>query len=200
MKTGQLFWQRKNQMNDIFVKEKKSLESASFSLRNKLTRLLWCICYYSCFRFIPIQLFKVRYYILKLFGAKIHKSVRIYPSVKIWLPSNLKMGKNSTLGPNANIYNQGTIYIGKGTIVSQGAHICASTHNYNDRLHPLVLSPIKIDNHVWICTEAFIGPGVTIQKGGVIGARSVVLKDTVEWSVYTGNPAIRIKSRNEFHE
>ena len=177
------------------VKEKSDLNSPTFNLSNKIVRLLWQTFYCLFFKYSPIPLHKYRAMVLNLFGAKISKDAKIYPSTKIWLPSNLKIGRGSSIGPNVNLYNQGQINIGNNTIISQGAHLCASTHDYKNLFHPLILAPILVEDNVWVCAEAFIGPNVKLSKGCVVGARSVVTKDTIEFSVNAGNPAKFIKNR-----
>lgn len=176
--------------------EKIDLHSSVFSMKNKLLRVIWGVVYIILFRFTPKNLFGFRRFILKCFGSNITSSSRVYPSCKIWLPSNLTMGDDSTLGPKVNCYNQGHITIKNKVIISQGAHLCASTHNYNDPLHPLLLKPITIEDDVWVCADAFIGPGVHLANGSVIGARAVATKNTESWTVYSGNPAKPLKKRS----
>jgi putative colanic acid biosynthesis acetyltransferase WcaF len=180
------------------VKAKTNINSPVFTLKNKLLRVLWAGVYILFFRFSPKPFFKYRTFILKMFGATIGKGVAIYPSATIWLPSNLHVGDKVAIGPNVTIYNQGLITIRDRAIISQGCHLCASTHDYNDPLHPLKLAPIVIKDNVWICADSFIGPYVTVNKGAVVGARSVVVKSVDEWSVYGGNPALKIKNRERF--
>tara|TARA_B110000483_G_C18118453_1_gene512573 strand:+ start:648 stop:1202 length:555 start_codon:yes stop_codon:yes gene_type:complete len=168
-----------------------------FTFRTNFIRLLWSVVYYLLFRFSPIYFSGYRRFILIIFGAKIHMNVNIYPSVKIWLPSNLSMKKGSCLGRNVNIYNQGLISIGKNTTISQNSHLCSSSHNYsykNPKL-PLYTHPIFIEDNCWICADAFVGPGIKISSGSIIGARTVIFKDTVKDGVYLGNPGKLIKLR-----
>ena len=172
--------------------------SSAFTLQNKIKRVIWAAVYILFFRFSPKPLFKYRSFILRLFGATIGKGVAVYPSATIWLPSNLCIGDKVAIGPSVNIYNQGQITIGSNSIISQGAHLCASTHNYNEPLHPLLLAPIIIESNVWVCADSFVGPYVTIKEGAVVGARSVVVKSVEQWSVYAGNPARKIKERARF--
>ena len=46
-----------------------------------------------------------------------------------------------------------------------------------------------IGPEAWICAEAFVGPGVTIGEGAIVGARAVAMKDVKSWMIVIGNPA-----------
>ncbi|MEY8216597.1 MAG: hypothetical protein RPR97_19200 [Colwellia sp.] len=182
------------------VKNKSSLGDPVFSISNKLVRVLWAFVYNIFFRFSPTPFFAYRRFILRIFGAEIGSKTNIYPTVKVWLPSNLSMSEGSSLGPNVNIYNQGKITIGERVIISQGAYLCASTHDYNNPVHPLVLSPITIANNCWVCADAFIGPNASLAEGSVVGARAVMNKNTDSWGVYAGNPAKKVNERKRFNQ
>lgn len=171
-----------------------STYSHSFSLKNKISRLLWNIIRLIVFRPFGSRLFKKwRVLVLKCFGAKIEWSSHVYASVKIWAPWNLEIGANSSLGPNVDCYNQGRISIGTNTVISQKTYLCASTHDYTKIDFPLILKPITIGNGVWIAADAFIGPGVCIENNAVIAARSVIIKNVVANAIMGGNPAKLIK-------
>ena len=174
-----------------------STYSHSFSLKNKISRLIWNCARVILFRPFASRLFiKWRVLVLKCFGAKIEWSTNIYASVKIWAPWNLEIGKNSSLGPQVDCYNQGQITIGSNTIVSQKTYLCASTHDYTQKDFPLILKPITIGNGVWIAADAFIAPGITIEDHAVVAARSAVIKNVEENTIVGGNPAKLIKSRS----
>ena len=64
----------------------------------------------------------------------------------------------------------------------------------------LIPKQIIIEDHVWIGANAVIMPGVTLKKGTVVGAGSVVTKDTEEYSVVVGSPARKIRNRLEHSE
>lgn len=180
------------------TKEKTTMHSPAFTFKNKLERILWAITYYTLFRYSPTPFFEYRNFVLRLFGSSIGHEVRIYPSVRIWHPANLTVNHGATLGPRVSVYNQGQISIGISSILSQDSHVCASTHNYNDPIHPLILDPVIIEDNVWICAESFIGPGVTVSEGSVLGARGVLMKNSDAWCVYAGNPAIKVNYREKF--
>ena len=55
--------------------------------------------------------------------------------------------------------------------------------------------PIIIEHDVWIGAHSIILPGVKLGKGCVIGANSVVTRDTEEYSINVGSPAKLISYR-----
>ena len=168
----------------------------SFGFKNKTKRVLWNVTSLFLFRPFASRFFKKwRILVLKCFGAKLAWSSHVYASTKIWAPWNLEMGANTCLGPKVDCYNQGIISIGSNTVISQKTYLCASSHDFKKKEFPLVLKPITIGTGVWVAAETFIGPGVTICKGAVVGARAAVFKDVDSWTIVGGNPAKFIKKR-----
>lgn len=168
---------------------------ASFSLQNRLARLLWSAAYLILFQFSPKPFHLWRSFLLKCFGAKVGKGVHVYPHVKIWAPWNLDLRDECGIANGVILYSQGKITIGKRAVISQGANLCAGTHDYTDPGFPLITRPIFVGDQVWIAVEAFIHPGITIGEGCVIGARSVVTKDMPAWMICAGHPCKPIKER-----
>jgi putative colanic acid biosynthesis acetyltransferase WcaF len=114
----------------------------------------------------------------------------VYGSTNVWFPPNLEMGEFSVLGWNVNCYNQGDF-----AIVSQYSHLVSGTHDVDDPNFQLLVKPISIGNHAWIASDAFVGPGVTIHEGAVLGARGVTFKDLLPWTIYIGNPCNIVRDR-----
>lgn len=167
-----------------------------FSANNKIGRMLWSIVYVLLYRPFTLRIFrKWRVFVLRCFGAKVSYKSTIHASVKIWAPWNLEVGEFACIGPHADCYNQGKITIKKNATISQKAYLCASTHDFTDPNHALILKPITIGERVWIAADAFIGPGVSIGDGAVVGARAAVFKEVQPWTVVGGNPAIYLKER-----
>jgi putative colanic acid biosynthesis acetyltransferase WcaF len=133
--------------------------------------------------------------LLRAFGARLGRGTNVYASVRIWYPRWLTMGEYATLGPRVNCYNQAAITLGPGALVSQDATLCAGSHDYEDAEFQLRTRPIVLGAHCWIAAEAFVGPGVTVGEGAVLGARGVAMKDLEAGVVYAGNPAVAIKRR-----
>jgi len=164
--------------------------------RIKLARLIWNTVWLLLFRTTPRWcLNSWRIFLLKVFGAKIGLGSRVSPSCFVWAPWNLEMGEYSVLADNVDCYSMDRIRIGSKVAVSTRTFLCTGTHDIYSLLRPLVTKPITIGDHSWVCAEAFIAPGVTVGKGAVIGARSVVTKDVCEWTVVAGNPAAFVKTR-----
>lgn len=171
----------------------KVIENISFS--NRLERATWQLIYLFFFRCTPNFFFKWRVFILRFFGADVSWKARVYPSAKIWLPKNLKMAEGSCIASGVNVYNVAFVTLEKGAIVSQFSHICTATHNINSKNFDLLKAPITFEETCWIAADVFVGPGVTIGKGSVCYARSVVIKSTEPFGIYGGNPVKMIGYR-----
>jgi putative colanic acid biosynthesis acetyltransferase WcaF len=167
----------------------------SFSLGNRIFRAVWIIAWKLLASWTPPPLHAWRRFLVRAFGGKLAPGARLHGSTRIWYPPNLVLGEGALLGPRVNIYNQGRIEIGAYAVISQGTHVCASSHDIRDPHFQLVLRPIRIGDRAWVAAEAFIGPGVTIGEGAVIGARAALFRDAEPWGVYQGNPAVLVKHR-----
>jgi putative colanic acid biosynthesis acetyltransferase WcaF len=167
----------------------------SFGLGLRVRRVIWSLLWTSLAAWTPPQFSPWRILLLKLFGARIHPGAAIAASVRVWLPRNLEMGPCASIGPGVDCYNMAPIKIGARSVVSQRAFLCAGTHDISDERFPLRVRPIVIGDDVWVASEAFVGPGVHIGNGCVLGARGCAFEDLTEWTVYRGNPATIVKQR-----
>lgn len=152
--------------------------------------------YVIFFRYSFRPFHRWRAFLLALFGAKLGRGVHIYPKARVWAPWNLVVGDYVGVADGVNIYNMDTITIGDYCVVSQGVHLCGGSHDYNSASFQLFAKPIMLGKNSWICADAFVGLGVSVAEGVVVGARSVVTKTIDDpWTVYAGHPAVKIKSR-----
>ena len=133
--------------------------------------------------------------VLKMFGAKVGKKVRIYNTVKIYFPPNLTLEDYCLIGPHVDIYCVAPITIGQNSMVSQYSYLCSASHDHNLAHLPLIALPITIESGSWVCARAFVGPGVTIGKNSLVAACGVVVKDIEDNVIVGGNPAKFIKRR-----
>jgi acetyltransferase-like isoleucine patch superfamily enzyme len=115
-------------------------------------------------------------------------------------PSRIAIGDDVAINRGCQFYasmraREGTITIGNGVVFSPNVKIYAASHDYRALNLSDTAGAVVIEDHAWIGADSIILPGVTIGKGAVIGAGSVVSRSIPAFSVATGNPAKVIKQR-----
>ncbi|MFL5329779.1 MAG: colanic acid biosynthesis acetyltransferase WcaF [Gemmataceae bacterium] len=172
----------------------KSRHKSAWTRGQKLRRVLWYLVQATLFRW-SFRCYRFRVFLLRSCGATVHSSARIRPSVSIEVPWNLTIAEDVIVGDHAILYCLGPITLKARSMVSQYAHLCAGTHDYTRSDMPLVTAPIVIEEDAWVAADAFVGPGVTVGRGTVLGARASAFRDLPAWKVCVGNPALPIKDR-----
>lgn len=170
----------------------------SFPLKHRIFRAIWGVTWLLLASWTPPPLHFWRRFLLRLFGAQIASTARIYGSTKVWYPPNLKMGEHSVIGWGTLVYNQGMVTLEDFANVAQRAHLCTGTHDIDDPNFQLLTKPILIKRHGWVASDAFVGPGVCLEEGAVLGGRGVTFKSIPAWTVVGGNPAREIRKRRQF--
>lgn len=127
--------------------------------------------------------------LLRFFGAKIGRNVKLPRTCLIDIPWTLDIADNVQIGDRAILYSLGPIRIGEGTLIGRFAHLCAGSHDYTKRTFDLTKPPVTIGARCIIGPDAFIGPGLTIGDGAVIEARACLFKSAEAGKTYAGNPA-----------
>lgn len=163
--------------------------------RELFARLVWETLGARLFAWSPRPAWGWRRAVLRLFGASIGTDVRIDPSARIAIPWNLAIGKLVGVGARAQLYSLGPITIKDCVTISQNAHLCAGSHDFRAADMRLTKPSIVIGAGVWICADAFVGPGVTIGDRAVVGARAVVVRDVLADVIVAGNPATKVGKR-----
>lgn len=152
---------------------------------------LWWIVQATLFRGSPQFMYGWRRFLLRLFGARIGRSVLVRGTARITYPWKLAIGDYSWVGDFVELYSLGAIDIGRNAVVSQYAYICTGSHDFRSATFDIYQKPIRIEDEAWVAAGCFVHPGVTIARGSVIAARSVVNADTEPFTVYAGSPAVR---------
>ncbi|MCX2575903.1 WcaF family extracellular polysaccharide biosynthesis acetyltransferase [Pedobacter sandarakinus] len=132
--------------------------------------------------------------ILRLFGAKIGKEVRIKPGVHIKHPWKLVIGDYCWIA-DCYIENLDWVFIGKNCCISQRAMLMTGNHNYNKTGFDLIIKPIVLEEGVWIGANANVAPGVTAHSHAILSFGSTATQDLDAYAIYQGNPAIKTKTR-----
>jgi putative colanic acid biosynthesis acetyltransferase WcaF len=168
---------------------------STWTPREKAGRVAWSVVSATLFRFSFHSFYGWRAWLLRRFGAKVGRNVRLRRTVRIEIPWNLDLADDVSVGDHAILYALGPVRIGRRTFLSQYAHLCAGTHDPTTLDYPLIRSPITVGEDCWIAADAFVGPGVTVGDRTVVGARASVFGELPSDVVAGGNPAKPIKPR-----
>ena len=131
---------------------------------------------------------------------------------KVTVSGNVIIGEYTTIsGPNTFIYSRiNAIKIGNYCSIAPGVYIQEFYHDYNrpssyyiyrnifnENIQNDIYSKgqITIEDDVWIGANTIILSGITIGRGAVIGAGSVITKDIPQYTIAAGNPCRIIKQR-----
>ncbi len=185
-------------LSDLPVDHKTNQAARKYPIGVQIRRVAWSAGRWLI-RLSPRPCFGWRRFIFRLFGARIGAHVNTYPSTHLYMPWNVEIGDWAALGEDVLVYSLGEVSIGRSVTLSYRAHVCAGTHDLSDPALPLLRPPVSIEDGVWVGTEAFIGPGVRIARGAIVGARAVVVKDVASLDIVGGNPA-RVIGRRQFRE
>ena len=166
-----------------------------FRGRSAVVVQLWWLVQATLFACSPQVMFGWRRWLLSLFGAKIGKGVLLRPSVKVTYPWKVSIGDFAWIGDDVVLYSLGEIEIGDHAVVSQRAYLCAASHDYTQPDFPIYAKKVCVGAQAWLATDVFVGPGVTIGDGAVVGARSSVFHDLPPMMVCVGCPAKPVKPR-----
>ena len=166
-----------------------------FRGRNPFIVQLWWIIQATIFGLSPDFLYGYRAWLLRLFGAKLGKNVRIRPSARITFPWKLSVGDNVWIGYESIIYNLDYIKIGSNVAIAHRVYLCTGSHNIEKISFDIESHPITIEDEVWLPNDVYVGPGVTIGRGTVVAARSSVLKNLEPGIVAVGTPARKLRMR-----
>lgn len=133
--------------------------------------------------------------LLRGFGAKVGRGVRIMPRTSIHFPWKLEIGDHCWIGQECEFLNFEPIRLGSHVALAHRVYVATGNHDYKDHTMPYRNAPIQIDDGTWVASCAFIGPGVHIGEHCVVTAGSVVNKSVPAWSIVQGNPAMVVRRR-----
>lgn len=168
---------------------------AGFRGRSGITVQVWWLVQTLLFAPSPQFLYGWRVFLLRLFGARIGQGVKIRPSARVTYPWKVDIGDNVWIGDRAELYSLVPIQIGNDSCISQDCYLCTGSHDHRQIDFSYDCTPIMIAPEVWLAAGTFVGPGVSIGRGAVVGARSLVLRDLNAETLYAGVPARRLGPR-----
>ena len=163
---------------------------------SRITEALWIICS-GLFVSSGLPGSLIRVLILRAFGARVAHGVVIKPHVRVKFPWRLSIGAHSWIGEDVWIDNLAQVSIGAQCCISQAAYLCTGSHNWSKETFDLITKPIVIEDGVWICAKATVGPGVRVGEGAVLALGSVATRDLAPWTRYSTLQVEAIKRRRK---
>lgn len=130
----------------------------------------------------------------RLKGARIASSSVISHLTVHGDASHLRIGECCCLGIT-RMQTHERIEIGNCVVINDGVRLITGSHDIHSPTYDHVFSPIIIEDHAWIATDAMILKGVRIGRGAVVAAGAVVTRDVPPFTVVGGNPAREIGTR-----
>lgn len=161
--------------------------------RFKMVMWYFVNAWFIACRWNPSSTLRVR--LLRLFGARIGKGVVIKPSVNVKYPWNLSIGDYSWIGEGVWIDNLVQVTVGSNACISQGAMLLCGNHNFKKTTFDLMIDPIIIEDGAWVGAQSTVCPGVTMHSHSVLAVGSVASRDLLPYSIYRGNPAVKVGER-----
>lgn len=171
--------------------DRKGFQSGASSLKMSL----WYFISVIFIRSSLIPFSSVIVFILRLFGAKIGNDVRIKPGIYVHYPWRLTVGDHTWLA-ECRIENLAQVSIGANCCVSQEAMLLTGNHNYKKVGFDLITKPITLEEGAWIGAKAIVCPGITVKSHAVLTVGSIATKDLAAYTIYQGNPAVKVKNRD----
>ena len=160
-----------------------------------LKRVLWYYVNVFFFKSSLFPFYGFKRSLLKLFGAKVGRNVEFKPCVNIKYPWHLDLGDYVWIGENAWIDCLVPVVVRSNVVISQGAIILTGNHDYKTQNFSLITGGILIEEGAWIGAGAIVNQGITIGSHAVLTAGSVATGNLEPYSIYQGNPAIKVRAR-----
>lgn len=159
-----------------------------------LVRAIW-FCMNSAFFISSFPFSSVKVFLLRMFGAKIGKGVVLKPHINIKYPWRLSIGNYSWIGEGVWIDCLEDVVVGENCCISQGALLLCGNHNYKKVSFDLMVGKIVLEDGVWLGARSIVCGGVVCKSHAVLTAASVAADVLEAYSIYRGNPAVKIKDR-----
>lgn len=162
---------------------------------NAIKRVLWYYVNVFFFKSSLFPFYGFKNVLLRMFGAKVGNQVELKPGVNIKYPWNLTIGNEVWIGEKVWIDCLVPVTIGNNVCLSQGAVILTGSHNYKKTSFDLITGSVILEDGVWIGAAAIVNQGLTIGTHAVLTTGSIATKNLEPYSIYQGNPAVKIRDR-----
>ena len=170
-------------------------KNSEYQPGSPIKRLVWYYINLIFFQSGWFPFYAPKSWLLKLFGAKIGKGLIIKPSVNIKYPWLLEIGNHVWIGEQVWIDNLAKVTISDHVCLSQGALLLCGNHHYKKTSFDLMVQPILLEEGVWIGARSTVCGGVTAHSHAVLTLGSEANTDLQPYSIFSGNPAVKVRDR-----
>jgi len=138
-----------------------------------------------------------RNYFYRRAGLVLPESSSIHWRAEFYAPERIVIGENTVIGDTVFLDGREGLTIGAN--VNLGSHVTLYTrqHDIDSPDFAEVGAPVVVEDYAYIGSHAIVLPGVTIGRGGVVGAGSVVTKNVEPYTLVAGSPAAFVRRRSE---
>ena len=168
--------------------------------RSRLVCALWYFVSLLVFESGWIPFGAVKRLLLRLFGAEVGRGLVIKPQVWIKYPWRLVVGDHCWIGQGVCIDNLADVQLGNHVCISQQVYLCTGSHDYHKPSFDLITRPVAVDDGAWLGAQALVLGGVSIGANAIVAAGSIVTSDVSPAAIVAGNPARRLRSREQSDE
>jgi maltose O-acetyltransferase len=153
--------------------------------------------YFSNEWFALIPFVGVRMWLYERMGVKFEdrKSTALFMHIELIQPSGISVGARSIVGRDCILDGRGGLTIGSDVNIGGRTQIITGKHDVDAPDFPAEFPPVTIGDHAWIAIGSTVLGGVTIGRGAVVAAGSVVTRDVEPMAIYGGVPARKIGER-----
>ena len=139
----------------------------------------------------------LRKWYLRCFGIKVGNGSSIHRGCKFFHIGKLRIGENSVVNFGCYLDNRRGITIGNNVGIAHNTKIYTLGHNIDSPAFETKGAPVVIEDDAFVFSNSLIMPEVTIHRGAIVLAGSVVTKDVAAWTIVGGNPAVKIRERQK---
>jgi acetyltransferase-like isoleucine patch superfamily enzyme len=111
----------------------------------------------------------------------------------------LEVGDGTSIAGSCVLSAASSVRLGRKVLLARNVYISDHIHAYDDPERAVLdqgvarLEPVEVHDGAWLGQNVVVCPGVTIGRGAVVGANSVVLEDVPDHAVAVGAPATVVK-------
>jgi putative colanic acid biosynthesis acetyltransferase WcaF len=120
---------------------------------NKIQQILWYYFGSALVQSYVLPFSSLKIWLLRIFGAKIGKQVRIKPGVRIKFPWRLIIGDYVWIGEDTWIDNLAEVIIEDHVCISQAVYLCTENHNWKSEKFDLIVEGIHLETGCWLAAR-----------------------------------------------